>query len=94
MDLINKKDAIAAVYDNYGELLDFTTDGKTIAYSLEEILSGLPSAEPSIPISWIKKKIDWLVSLDNAFASLAASNLSVMVKQYEEGREFDADTEE
>jgi hypothetical protein len=94
MDLIDRKGAIAAVYEGYGGLLDFTTDGKTIAYSLEEILSGLPSAEPSIPISWIKKKIDWLASLDNAFASLAANNLDVMVKQYEEEREFNTDTEE
>lgn len=93
MSLINREDAIAAVYKGYEGLLDFTTDGKTIAFSVEEILSGVPSAEPSIPISWINKKIDWLASLDNAFASLAASNLSVMVKQYEEGYEFDADTE-
>lgn len=89
MGLINREDAIAAVHDNYDGFLDFTTDGKTIAYSLEEILSGLPSAEPSIPISWIKKKIDWLASLDNAFSSLAANNLSVMVKQYQEKSEFD-----
>ena len=45
MGLINREDAIAAVHDNYDGLLDFTTDGKTIAYSLEEILSGLPAAD-------------------------------------------------
>ena len=55
-----------------------------------------PSAqpEPSIPISWIKEKIYWLTRLDNAFSSLSANTLDVMVKQYEEEHEFDAKAEE
>ena len=44
----------------------------------------MPSAqsEPSIPLSWIEKYIEWLKSLDNEFANLAAAHISIMVKKW------------
>lgn len=45
--------AIDAVHKNYDTILDFKSDGKTIAYSIEDILSGLPSARPE------RKKGHW-----------------------------------
>ena len=44
----------------------------------------LPPAqpEPSIPMSWIEKYIEWLKSFDNEFANLAAAHISVMVKKW------------
>lgn len=41
---ISLKMAIDAVHKNYDTILDFTSDGKTIANSIEDILSELPSA--------------------------------------------------
>lgn len=106
MDLIERQSAIDEIECEL-EMINSVLDSITLDFNARERLcqrrgeareilnsiQQLPSAEPSIPISWIKKKIDCLASLDNAFASLAASNLGVMVKQYEEGCEFDADTE-
>ena len=44
--LISLQRAIDAVHKNYDTILDFTSDGKTISSSIEDILSELPSAEP------------------------------------------------
>ena len=44
--LISLSAAIDAVHKNYDTILDFTSDGKTISYSIEDILSELPSAQP------------------------------------------------
>jgi len=54
------------------------------AYDEIEELKALPSveSEPSIPLSWIEKHIEWLKSLDNEFANLAATHISVMVKKW------------
>lgn len=48
------------------------------------ILQRVPSAqpEPSIPLLWINDHIEWLKSLDNEFANLAATHISVMVKKW------------
>ena len=46
--LISLSAAIDAVHKNYDTILDFTSDGKTISYSIEDILSELPSAQPEI----------------------------------------------
>ena len=49
-----------------------------------DVIHALPSAqpEPSIPLSWIDKYIEWLQSLDNEFANLAGAHTSVMVKKW------------
>ena len=47
-------------------------------------MKALPSAqpEPSIPISWIEKQIDWLKSMDNEFSNITAMNISALVKRW------------
>ena len=51
-DLISKTAAIDAVHKNYDTILDFTSDGQTISFSIEDILSELPSTQPGwIPCS-------------------------------------------
>ena len=44
----------------------------------------LPTAqpEPSIPLSWVEKYIEWLKGFDNEFANLEAAHISVMVKKW------------
>lgn len=44
--LISLNTAIDAVHKNYDTILDFKSDGKTIAYSIEDILSALPPTQP------------------------------------------------
>ena len=44
--LIYLEDAINAVRSNYEEILDFRSDGRTIADSVEDIISELPPAQP------------------------------------------------
>ena len=98
-DLIERQAAIEAMLqlerddeESYGASIPEGFDGARAVEALKEIPSAQP--EPSIPISWIKKRIDWLTRLDNAFSSLSANTLDVMVKQYEEEHEFDAKAEE
>lgn len=54
-----------------------------------DCLDGVPPAqpEPSIPISWIKKQIDWLKSMDNEFSNITAMNISTMVKKWKKEQE-------
>lgn len=48
------------------------------------VLEILPSAEPAIPLSWIEGQIEWLKSLDNAFSTLTAVQISSMVKKWKD----------
>ena len=58
-------------------------------------LNNLPSSppEPSIPISWIEKQIDWLKSMDNEFSNITAMNISALVKKWrkENGKDKQSD---
>ena len=45
-DLIDRQAAIDAAHKNYDGILDFRSDGKTVAQSFEDILTALPSAQP------------------------------------------------
>ena len=49
-------------------------------------LKALPSAqpEPAIPLQWIEAQIEWLKSLDNAFSTLTAGQISAMVNKWED----------
>ena len=53
-DLISRRAAIDAVHENYDKILDFISDGKTIASSVEDIICDLPSAQPE------RKKGKWI----------------------------------
>lgn len=45
-DPISRKAAIDAVHKNYDGILDFQSDGETIAQSFEDILTALPATQP------------------------------------------------
>lgn len=53
------------------------------------VLSDLPSAqpEPAIPLQWIEAQIEWLKSLDNAFSTLTAGQISAMVNKWKDGQD-------
>ncbi len=54
--------------------------GSPCEYQNPDVVISQP--EPSISLSWIKEHIEWLKSLDNEFANLAAAHISVMVKKW------------
>lgn len=45
-DLIDRQAAIDAAHKSYDRILDFHSDGETVAQSFEDILTALPSAQP------------------------------------------------
>ena len=49
-------------------------------------IKALPSAqpEPAIPLQWIEAQIKWLKSLDNAFSTLTAGQISAMVNKWKD----------
>lgn len=47
-DLIDRQAAIDAVHKNYDTILDFKSDGRTVADSFEDIINTLPTAQPEI----------------------------------------------
>jgi len=80
-DLISRHDALD-IFDDYNISVE---NGELEAYSRDrKRLCELPAAhpEPSIPLSWIEKYIEWLKSFDNEFVNLAAAHISVMVKKW------------
>ena len=64
-------------------LCDYALNQKDKSVTPNDIMR-FPSAqpEPSILLSWVEKYIEWLKSLDNEFANLAAAHISVMVKKW------------
>ena len=42
-DMISRQAAIDAVHKNYDTILDFKSDGRTVAGSFEDIINALPS---------------------------------------------------
>lgn len=73
-----------AVDKNTGEVINlFEESNKELKKAVERI-KNLPSAEsePAIPLSWIEGQIKWLKSLDNAFSTLTAVQISAMVNKW------------
>lgn len=85
-DNISRQAAIDAVRKSYDEILDFSSDGHTIADSVEDIINMVPPAqpEPAIPLSWIENYIKWLNSLDNGFSTLEALQIGLMVRKWKD----------
>ena len=54
--------------------------GSPCEYQNPDVVISQP--EPAIPVAWIEKHIEWLKSLDNEFANLAAAHISVMLKKW------------
>ena len=96
MDLIDRQAAIDAcirvrelrAYDEIEEIKALPSAqpetpcylGSPCEYQNPDVVISQP--EPSIPLSWIEEHIEWLKSLDNEFANLAAAHISVMVKKW------------
>ena len=55
-DMISRQAAIDAVHKNYDTILDFKSDGRTVAGSFEDIINALPSAQPPKEIT---KRVLW-----------------------------------
>jgi hypothetical protein len=53
-DTISRMVVIDAVHKNYDTILDFKSNGRTVADSFEDIINALPSAEPE------RKKGKWI----------------------------------
>ena len=92
-DLISRKAAIDALAEDMPQ--PYTPDGSHPAdegiFMAQEIyadciqtLKELPSVklEPAIPLQWIEAHIEWLKSLDNAFSTLTAVQISTMVNKW------------
>lgn len=47
-DLISRHAAIDAAHKNYDTILDFKSDGRTVADSFEDIINALPSEQSEI----------------------------------------------
>lgn len=90
LDTISRQKAIDATWfePNYTDPLNVLTE-------VRDRLKALPSAqpEPSIPISWIEKQINWLKSRNNGFSNIDAMNISVLVKRWkkENGKDEGSD---
>ena len=81
MRLIDADAAIDALTE-YG-------NGRAVHIGVEEAvrrIEQLPSAqpEPAIPLSWIEGQIKWLKSMDNAFATLSAEQISALVNKWKD----------
>lgn len=77
---------VSATFYN-DECEEWTQQTVTIADILDSVCDGytaLPHAqfEPSIPLSWIEKHIEWLKGIDNKFAKLVVGYISIMLKKW------------
>ena len=82
-DLISRQAAIDAIL----AIKDYGNSDRANALGLAECaVTTLPSAqpEPAIPLQWIEAQIEWLKSLDNAFSTLTAGQISAMVNKWED----------
>ena len=82
-DLISRQAAIEALEKSRFPGAPYIDTGIQIA--MREI-KALPSAqpEPAIPLQWIEAQIKWLKSLDNAFSTLTAGQISAMVNKWKD----------
>lgn len=60
--LISKQAAIEAVHKDYDAILDFKSDGRTVADSFEDIINALPPAHP--------QKGKWVRTYRDGFGNL------------------------
>ena len=89
-DTISRKAAIDALGTRDPVSDSWTDEYELGAYKqLEQdrkAISEVPSAqpEPAIPLSWIEGQIEWLKSLDNAFLTLTAGQISAMMNNWKD----------
>ena len=80
-DTISRKQAIDALSHMCSEDENGITVSKA---NVDSMLRYLPpiQPEPAIPLQWIESQIEWLKSLDNAFTTLTARQISSMVNKW------------
>ena len=88
-DTISRMVVIDAVHKNYDTILDFKSNGRTVADSFEDIINALPSAEPeeAIPVSWIEAIIKKFMMAGDALSGLTASIIRVMLNEWKREQE-------
>jgi len=93
-DLIDREEAIKAVYDKDIGMLTQWDIGRNagIDYAIKQ-LEKLPPAQPeeAIPVSWIEARIKRFMTMDNAFGGLTANIMLVMLNEWK--REQEGETE-
>ena len=78
-DLIERQAAIDALSYMCSE----DENGITVSRAnVNSMLRVLPSADSSIPISWIEKYIDWLNGSGDGISEIIAFNISLMVHRW------------
>ena len=73
-DSISRQAAIDVVHSNYDEILDFKSTGRTVADSIEDILSDLPSAEPE------RKEGKWIY---NSPVTMKCDQCGLVIKDWD-----------
>ena len=93
-DLIDREEAIKAVYDKDIGMLTQWDIGRNagIDYAIKQ-LEKLPPAQPeeAIPVAWIESRIERFMTMDNAFGGLTANIMLVMLNEWK--REQEGETE-
>lgn len=67
-DSISRQAAIDAVHKNYDTILDFKSDGRTVADSFEDIINALPPEQSE------RKKGEWVNIRDGNIADCGRCN--------------------
>ena len=85
-DLISRQAAIDAIEKAFDRETILNRFVRKIAISSVRLL---PPAEqqPSIPLSWIEKHLEWLDNCDNDFAELAKVSIRAMIRIWEDDHE-------
>lgn len=83
-DVVSRQAAIDALQKCRKHCIDPFDSYHIDIQDAENQLSKVPTiqTEPSIPLSWIEKHIEWHKSLDNVFAELVAAHISAMVNKW------------
>jgi len=67
----------------YMELVKMKDFGELTAKKAIRVVKNAPTID-AIPIEWIEAQIEWLKSLDNAFSTLTAGQISAMVNRWKD----------
>lgn len=85
IDLLRKR-LIETANNNVGIKCDAGQVFEDVSERIKSWLNELQSVqpEPAIPLSWIEGQIEWLKSLDNAFLTLTAGQISAMMNNWKD----------
>lgn len=75
-DLISRQAVIDAAHKNYDTILDFKSDGRTVADSFEDIINALPSAQSE------RKNGRWVPGREIGKEILTDGTIAVVYEDY------------